>query len=122
MIILIKVTQAYEGIFILEARPSTEAEIIPMVQKGHDFQGERMRIFVLPIHCELDKTQALDIAKRYADSPFGRLVDFAAYSKLQAGLSGGLKRNQQYNRRRWKGGGKRKQQDRHHLDLSSESE
>lgn len=121
MIILIKVIRTYEGVYVVEARESNEAEIIPLVDSAYDFKGKTMRIVVLPIHCTISAEKALEYAKDYADKPFEKVVDFAEYSQLQMTLQGGLKRSQQYNRKRWKPA-KVKSKDRHYHDLSTEND
>lgn len=121
-IILIKVTQVYEGITVIEARASTEVEINPLVDSergAYDFKGQTLRIVVLPIHCSITKERALELAKDYVRKPFQRLVDFAEYSQLQGTLQGALRRNQQYQRKRWKPTSRR---DKHFHDVSSQDE
>jgi hypothetical protein len=120
-IILIKATQVYDGILRFEARESTESEILPLVDSGFDFKGSQYRIVVLPIHCTITAEEALAVATDWAKKQWASQVDFRQYSKMQASLQGSLKRNQQYHRKKYKSATKKKR-DRHHLDLSSESE
>lgn len=114
-VVLITVTRVYDGIYKHQARPSTDTEIQLMVDKGFDFQGQSLRIFVYPIGFALNKEAALRAAVHYWNQPYDSLVDWQDYSNAM--LTGARTRNEQMQRKKWKG---KKNKDRHPQDVSSE--